>query len=349
MGLQTYFEDFNKKIKMDYDELSELAKKRDILLNKLSANEDLPSFKKLDQGSYAMYTGVEPLDKDYDIDVGLRFNVNKDDYKPLELKEKIYDILKNHTEYGADIRQPCVTVKYKKDGELAYHIDLVVYAYEDKDDTNSQLYIARGKKYSSEDNKYWEEADPKKLTDTIMDKYIDSGDRDQYRRIIRYMKRWKNLKFSSDGNAEPPGIGVTLLAYEKFYTAKTYDFLEDKYSYNDLDALINFVKQVKNTFNLKEYSSDRSEWLYKIEVNLPVKPGTNVFSKMTDIQVTEFKKKIDSLVDDLEEVKKESDIVEQCTKLNKIFGDDFTIPAKENESKSQKNFVPPSSASGKGI
>ncbi len=182
-----------------------------------------------------------------------------------------------------------------------------------------------------------------------MNKYSDSEDRSQYRRIIRYMKRWKNLKFSSDGNSEPPGIGITLLAYEKFSPAKTYDYLEEKYNYDDLDALINFMQQVKNTFSLKEYSTERKEWLYKIEVNLPVKPNTNVFYKMSDVQVTEFKKKIDKLVDDLNEVEKESDIVEQCTKLNKIFGDDFTIPSKENESKAQKNFVPPSSASGKGL
>lgn len=349
MGLQTYFDDFNEKIKTDYKERSELADKRDILLKKLRADKDLPSFEELNQGSYAMFTGVEPLDKDYDIDVGLRFNVNKDDYEPLELKEKVYDILKNHTEYGAEIKQPCVTVKYKKDGELAYHIDLPIYAYEDKEDTNSQIYLARGKKYSSDENKYWEEAEPKKLIDEIMNKYSDSEDRSQYRRIIRYMKRWKNIKFSSDGNGEPPGIGITLLAYEKFSIAKTYNYLEEKYNYNDLDALINLVQQIKNTFSVKEYSVERKEFLYKIEVNLPVKPNTNVFLKMTDIQVTEFKKKIDKLVDDLNDVKKESDIIEQCTKLNKIFGDDFTIPAKENESKAQRNFVPSTSASGKGL
>ncbi len=349
MGLQKYFEDFNKKIQTDYDERSELAEKRDILLKKLREDKDLPNFNELNQGSYAMFTGVEPLDKDYDIDVGLRFNVNKDEYKPLELKEKVYDILQNHTEYGAEIKQPCVTVKYKKDGELAYHIDLVVYTYEDKDDTDSKLYLARGKKYSSEENKYWEEADPKTLTETIVNKYSDSGDRDQYRRIIRYMKRWKNLKFSSDGNGEPPGIGITLLAYEKFSPSKTYDYLEEKYNFNDLDAVINFAEQIKNTFSPKQYSLERAEWLYKIETNLPVTPWTNVFSKMSDIQVTEFKKKIDKLVDNLYEASKESDIVEQCTKLSTIFGEDFPIPAKENESKVQRNFVPPSSASGKGL
>ena len=33
MSLQTYFKEFNKKIKMDYDVKSELKDKRDILLN----------------------------------------------------------------------------------------------------------------------------------------------------------------------------------------------------------------------------------------------------------------------------------------------------------------------------
>lgn len=345
MSLQKYFIDFNKKIKMDYDSLKELADKRDILLKKLRQNEDLPSFNELNQGSYSMYTGVVPLDKDYDIDVGLRFNVNKDDYDdPLDLKKQIRDILKNHTEYGAKIKQPCVTVSYKKDGELAYHVDLVVYSYENKDDTSSQMYLARGKEYSSDENKYWEKADPKGLIDKINNKYLDD-DREQYRRVIRYMKRWKNIKFSSDGNSEPPGIAITLLAYEKFYPAKTYDYLEKKYIYDDLDALINFVNKIKSSFYPK-YSAEKKAYLYAIEVNVPVEPYTNVFSKMSLIQMNEFKNRIDTLYAELDDVKNESDIVEQCKKLNKIFGDDFSIPEKEQESKKQKNFVPSSSASG---
>lgn len=345
LRLQKYFIDFNKKIKMDYDSLSELADKRDILLKKLRQDDDLPSFSELNQGSYSMYTGVVPLDKDYDIDVGLRFNVNKDDYDdPVDLKKQIRDILKNHTEYGAKIKQPCVTVSYKKDGELAYHVDLVAYSYEDKDDTSSQMYLARGKEYSSDENKYWEKADPKGLIDKINNKY-SGDDREQYRRVIRYMKRWKNIKFSADGNSEPPGIGITLLAYEKFYPSKTYDDLEKKYIYDDLEALINFVNNIKLSF-YQEYSDEKKEYLYAIDVKVPVEPYTNVFSKMSLIQMNELKNKIDTLCSELDEVKNESDIVEQCRKLNKIFGDDFDIPEKEQESKKQRNFVPSSSASG---
>ncbi|WP_053955759.1 nucleotidyltransferase domain-containing protein [Inediibacterium massiliense] len=337
MGLQKYFDEFNKKIKMDYDENSLLAEKRDILLEKLEKAEDLPSFKKLDQGSYSMFTGVEPLDKDYDIDVGLRFEINKDDIEPVELKEKVYDVVKNHT-HNVEIRKPCITVYYKEDGEIAYHVDLVVYAYEDKEDTDSQLYLARGTKYSKDENKYWEEADPKGLKDKIMNKFEEAEERAQYRRIIRYLKRWKNIKFSSDGNAEPPGIGITLLAYE-FFDPKEYDILQCKYVFNDLKALKNLVEKIIDRFIPVEYSQVREEYLYEIELNLPVQPYTNVFSKMSNNYMTDFKNKLEKLLKCLKEVDEECDVIEQCKLLAKEFGEDFPIPTAEEVSKRQEKSI----------
>lgn len=352
MALQTQFEKFNKKIKMDYDENIELKSKRDILVNKLKKNDDLPSFTVINQGSYAMCTGVKPLDnKDYDIDVGLKFNVNKDNYEPLNLKEKVYEILKKHTDYGAEIKQPCVTVTYKKNGDVGYHVDLVIYSYEDKDDTNSQMYLARGKKYSDENNKKWEEADPMGLKNTIINKFDDDKDREQYRRIIRYLKRWKNIKFKSNGNSEPPGIGITLLAYEKFKPKYIEDRVALSRKYNDLEALIYLVKEIKDMFSYQKdengkvlYDGDRV--LYKIELNLPVTPKTNVFFKMTDKQMTDFKDKIEELINDLEDVKNEAEVVEQCEKLKDIFGDDFEVPEKTSTAKRQKCMFAPNSSSG---
>lgn len=51
MSLQKYFKNFNNKIKMDYEEKSELASKRDILLKKLRDSGQLPSFTELNQGN----------------------------------------------------------------------------------------------------------------------------------------------------------------------------------------------------------------------------------------------------------------------------------------------------------
>lgn len=345
MSLQNQFKKFNENIRLSATKLDELREKRNKILDKLRANEDLPSFEEFGQGSYRMGTEVKPIDKDYDIDVGLRFNVNKNDYEdPLTLKKQIRDILKNYTEYGAQIKTPCVTVTYKKDGETAYHVDIVTYSYEDKENKESQLYLAKGKEFAKAENIKWEVADPLGLINEIENRF-SGEDKEQYKRIIRYLKRWKNLNFSSDGNNEVPGIGITLLAYDLFSPSKEYDYLEEKYVYNDLNALIDFIRKVKSKFILK-YDLESNESKYSISLDLPVQPYTDVFSKMTLNQMNNFRNKICKLYDDLIIVKDEADIIEQCKKLNQIFGDDFEVPEKKDESKTQKNFVPPSSASG---
>lgn len=351
MSLQTYFKEFNKVIKMDYDVKSELKEKRDILLGILRNDDDMPAFDEYNQGSYSMHLGVEPLDKEYDIDVGLRFHVNRDDYEPMDMKEKIRDLLKNHTEYGAKIKKPCVTVTYKKDGEAAYHVDLVTYVYEDKDDSDSQLYLARGKNRDSEET-CWEKSDPVGLVEYVNDKYKgddNKEDREQFRRVVRYIKRWKNKKFSSSGNAEPPSIAITLIAVDHFEASKKYDYIEEKYCYDDLQAVISFAKEIQKLFVFKEVN-ENGRLMYTIEYNLPsslnFESDVNLFRKMSDNYMTDFKEKIDDLVDDLEAVKSETDEVEQCKMLSKIFGDHFPIPEKKNAAKKQMNFIPSTSASG---
>ncbi|SMP73201.1 nucleotidyltransferase domain-containing protein [Anoxynatronum buryatiense] len=164
MSLQKKFIEFNERIRTDFTDRKELAEKRDILLDKLK--ESGFHFRSFNQGSYAMFTGVEPLDADYDIDVGIRLLINKDDFDPVEVKKKISDALDAHTEIGAQIKNPCVTIGYKKDGEMCYHVDLAIYAYEDANNSESQLYLARGKRNSDDDNKCWDESDPIELRET---------------------------------------------------------------------------------------------------------------------------------------------------------------------------------------
>ena len=48
----------------------------------------MPAFDEYNQGVIVCIWGLKPLDKEYDIDVGLRFHVNRDDYEPMDLKEK---------------------------------------------------------------------------------------------------------------------------------------------------------------------------------------------------------------------------------------------------------------------
>lgn len=337
MSVQSEFKKFNDKIRADFATKKELSEKRDILLGKLRNNDDLPSFEELNQGSYAMCTGIEPEDdSEYDIDVALRFSANKDDYDPIELKEQICKILKNHTDYGAEIKKPCVTVTYKKDGEAKFHVDLVTYLYEDKDDENSQLYIAKGK---DKDSQEWELADPKGLVDYINDSMEDGEKRNQFRRVVRYLKKWKNRKFSNTDHANPPSIGITLIAADNFnYCEK-----------DDLRSLIDVVNTIINKFSYVK-TNDSGRDMYRISLSLPYflkfKFGNDIFEKMSDAQMTDFKDKIEKLKKDLVEVRDEADELEQYKKLNKIFGEDFEIPEAKNSAKKQFDYIPSSSASG---
>ena len=339
MSIQSEFKKFNEKIRLDYGTNSELAEKRDTLLRILENDKDLPSFKKLDQGSYAMYTGIKPGDgREYDIDVGLRFNVNKSEYDPMDLKEDIEKLLKNHTEYGAEIKKPCVTVTYKKDGEPSYHVDLVVYVYEDKDNTDSQIYIAKGIK-GNKDSQKWDKADPKGLVEHINNGVEMGKQRDQFRRMLRYLKRWKHRRFDAKGHSEPSSIGLNLIALDNFRY----------YEEDDLSALIHIVDSIVNSFRFEGIDKD-GDFLYRIKSPLPIELdfelNSDVFEKMSDRQMTDFKEKAEKLQSDLNGVENETDEHEKYKKLQKIFGDDFEVPEEEKTAKKQYNYIPSSSSSG---
>ena len=97
--LQTQFDDFHETIKLD-DENETLREKRQIILDKLKSNisKDAKSYTTFNQGSYAMHTGIKPINGEYDIDVGLWFEMSKDDVKPVDAKLWAFNALENHTD-----------------------------------------------------------------------------------------------------------------------------------------------------------------------------------------------------------------------------------------------------------
>lgn len=317
--LQTAFTQFHNVIKLD-DENETLRQKREILLNKLKdkISEDAASYSTFNQGSYAMHTGIKPTDDDYDIDVGLKFDINKSDYSdPVIVKKWVRDALNGHTK-SVKIRRPCVTVQYQEEDEPLYHVDFAIYAANNDD---GKLYIAKGEEFSDADNKFWEVSDPQKLISMIQDKYSDK-DAEQFRRIIRYMKKWKTNKFSSSGHEAPTGIALTVLAYNLFspiYTVNSIDFSK---SYDDFTALHNLVKSIRGQFVSTIENGDAG---YTIHTNLPVEPNNDLFEKMTFKQKSTFREKIVAMDDKLEEVRKESTLSDKCILLAELFGTDFPI------------------------
>jgi len=339
--VQKHFESFHETIKLkQFDENQTLRDKRDIVLNKLKTRlktifeekgEPVPTYQAFDQGSYKMGTGVIPLDSDYDIDVGVSFNVSKDDYPdPVEVKEWVYDALNGHTK-KVDMRRPCVTVFYQKGDEPQYHVDLAIYS-DESCNADGKKYLAKGKLNSSDDNKSWEVSDPKGLADTVGNKY-SGDDKKHFVRIIRYLKRWKDHNFSSNGNAAPIGIGLTISAYKWFSPNKTTDIVANTTKYNDLQATRGVVSGMLNNFG------DR------LRVYLPVEPYSELFDKMTDNQMTNLKGKLESLLEALDSAIGEVDPVKACETLKKVFGDDFPVPEKPDTGEKKSRAISTASAS----
>lgn len=328
--LQTQFEDFHEKIKLD-DENAVLREKRDILINKLRTrlkvifeekDEDTPTFTHFNKGGYAMSLGVVPLNGDYDIDIGLEFDIVKDDYPdPVLVKQWVYDALYGHTD-DVKIKKPCVTVQYHLNNEPCYHVDFAVYGHETYQSEN--IYLARGKPTSQSADKYWQRDDPKGLMKIIQDRFSNEEDRGQFRRSIRDLKRWKDNKFSPEGHAAPIGIGLTVAAYNWFSPSRILvDPLQNKYKYQDLKALQSLVGQLLSHFAIVQHDN---EWAERLVVNVPVQPYDDLFEKMTNAQMADFKDKLTALQNALDEAEKEADPVVACKKLVKQFGDDFPVP-----------------------
>ena len=324
---RTQFNKFHDNIKLK-EENEILKDKRDIIIKKL--NEKLPEqtdyeFSVFNQGSYAMHTGIKPLNDDYDIDVGLYFEMSKDDVDPIAAKKWILNALEGHTK-DVKIKKPCVTVTY----EAGYHVDVTVYAANNSD---GKVYLAKGKPSSKEEEKYWDESNPKDLIKTIKEFSSDENNRKQFRRVVRYLKRWKDNKFTSV-NGKPTGIALTSCVYHWLDIQKETDPFDGKTTYKDLDALINIVNNMTSKF-VNEYVlvDDEYKFMPRLKVYLPVDPKPELFEKMTSKQMKTFKEKLEDLLASLEEAKGKTDPTEAAEILQKQFEDDFPIPTKSSTGK----------------
>ena len=312
-NLQKYFIKFHDKIKLDnFDENQTLRDKRDSLLKDLRKRitEDAPSFENFDQGSYAMNTGTNPKDGNYDIDEGLIFDCSRDDYEdPVELKQMVRNALASGNR-TVRIRRPCVTVEYLKNGEVDYHVDLAIYV---KRSGETTLDLAKGKEFSESGRRVWEKSDPKGLIDKTRNRFIDKDDKAQMRRCVRYLKRWRDHKIAS---GKPFSIALTCAVYHWLQPSKDLFGSE----YKDLDALISFVEAMIACF-------DGNGWL---TINLPVEPYGDLNSKMTESQMQTFKEKLEDLRDALRTAQNEDLEDEACKLLEKQFGDEFPVPDKKD-------------------
>lgn len=321
-AVQKQFEEFHSRIKLDEDdEKANLRGKRETLLKALKNNleNDAPAFEHFNQGSYAMHTGVVPLDGNYDIDVGLLFDCHPNQYPdPVELKKKVYKAL-NSSGRTVVIRRPCVTVNYMQEGNIAYHVDLAIYAKRNVD----VMDLAKGKENTEAHLRVWEQSDPKNLTNLICTRFSTTNELAQYRRCIRYIKRWRDIHFRHGG--APLSIALTVSAMSLFNPR-----FETSGKPTDLLALLGWVKAMLSSFQDVHTDGDVQQ---RLQVLLPVTPHNDLMESMTDTQMAMFKEKLENLRNTLSNAYDDELPEMACIRLNKLFGNDFEVPDKAQTAK----------------
>lgn len=341
--LQKEFFKFHDTIKLhDKEDNQELRDERDKLTEELKdyfakkAEDEGTSkitFSIENQGSYSMGTGIKALtNNDYDIDVMTLLNISKDDYSPVTVKNWVYEALdkKGRT---ITLKYPCVTVHYFKDDDEIFHVDLALYAAQNDD---GKKYISKGKPTSSNDKKIWELSQPKLLKSKIFSRFSDSNERAQMKRIIRYLKRWKDFKFKDSTNGKPTGIALTALAYESFEPEINENSFSSDIEIKDIIALKNLVVNIINKFSF---------WSNKISVELPVEPYNDLFARMSDGQHSEFKTNLENLKKSLQAAIDETDPHESSLILIKEFGSDFPEVEKDKSAQRRATAFPGKSES----
>jgi len=310
-SLQAHFEKFHDRIRLgDDDEKANLREKREVVLEALRKHlgSEFPTFETFHQGSYAMHTGTIPPDGDYDIDVGLVFDCNRSQYSdPLQLKTAVRNTLKRSAR-KVSIRRSCVTVHYVLRGEPQYHVDLAIYVKR----ADGLLDIAKGKEHSAPEFRIWEKADPKGLT-KLLSKRFGDAELQQYRRCIRYMKRWRDLKFSAGA---PISVALTVSAYRWFepyhrvFSGQPCDLL----------ALRNWTGEMLNRFTTVRTIEG---WHKRLQVKLPVEPKVDLMGRLTNAQMTKFHEALSALHQSLNEAYNQTELENCISLLASQFGTDF--------------------------
>ena len=333
MSLQNQFSKFDEKIRLTWQnsKLQEIREKDESIKEDIKAafkDKGYSFIKFFQQGSYATHTCIEPEneDDDYDIDVGVVIDSENAPDNPVDVKKTLRDVLVNRGLKNPKIKMPCVTAQYYKEGEKRFHLDYPVYKV-----NHGSYYHAIGKEFSDEKSRKWESSDPEGLIDWVNDKLAVGGEEkySQYKRLIRYLKRWRNYCITGVERKQIYSIGLTVMIRESFNSCISVDG-----EFNDLESLKNTVATILNNCYFSCYHFDaNNNPQYDVVVYLPVIPKLDIFFKHGRTLGTFFHDKLTLLKKNLQKADDEVTLKKKCQILaDDVFGDDFPIP--EDNSKS---------------
>lgn len=314
--IQKYFEQFHAAIRVDFDMSEELREKRDIVVDRVQAHlkkNGLPGCRVLLQGSYKMKTGVKPVaELEYDIDIGLRFDLHPNGYDAATVRGWVYDAVKDHTNRCED-RGPCIRVVYEK----GFHLDLVAYAtWEENDSTKYRL---------AHKTAGWKPADPPALIDFVaaarepFAETLDSATQtDQFRRVVRSLRRWADVQQPEETDQKPTGLAFVLLCVQHLSPSRFIDLRSD-----DRRAIATVARNAANSAG-------------RIVLYKPTPEYEDVMRAIGDSSMESLKSRFSTLADALDAAVATADPVHACKMMAAQFGDDFPVPSPEDTGKKTK-------------
>jgi hypothetical protein len=263
---------------------------------------------------------IEPLE--YDIDVGLRFALRPEDYSAGEVRKWVLAAVEGHTDRVED-KRPCIRVGYAS----GYHVDLVAYSCW-LEGTREQFRL--GHKADG-----WRPADPPGLLDAVnkarkpYENTEDSRSKtDQFRRAVRYLRRWDDVAMPKESESKPSGLAYVLLCDQRLRPKQFVNGDPD-----DRAAL-------------EVLSASAAAEPGRLAAKKPTPEYEDLFSKVSDGEMAKLKDRFAALRKALEEADAEPDPVDACKILRGVFGEDFPVPPPEDTGKqTRRPAIVPSSAS----
>lgn len=285
-NMNELFLTFDEKIKLTTAKSNSLKTSRNSLRKDIKSwfednDKSKPSF--CWQGSFAMKTTINPTgENDYDMDDGVYLNGYSSDQDTWPATSTAHRWIKeatdDRTEQDSIDKNTCVRVVYANN----YHIDLPIYIMKDE--------VA----FLAHKSKGWTESDPKAFKDWFLNKVSSNGE--QLRRIVRYLKAWKDYK-----SLPLKGIELTILACENI---DCFENRDDKALKN---TITNIVSKLEDKYTCKK----------------PVIPNEDLFEEHSETKQNEIISAFKSLKKALEEAIAERDEKKASEKLILFFGSRF--------------------------
>lgn len=215
MDTHRLFQEFDSSIRLNDSKIKKLKTNRDALRQKIRnyfKEHEWTNPKFASQGSFPLNTNLNPIKKEtedgdvkeeYDLDDGLYFICPEPERKmPSTYHERIKKAVEGHAQSIVD-KTTCVRVIYA-DG---HHIDLPSYWLAKDGDVPMLTHKSKG----------FIQSDPKAFKQWVDNEITKANSNGQLRRIIRFLKAWKNFREHKNNSLRlPSGFILTILACKHY-------------------------------------------------------------------------------------------------------------------------------------